>query len=105
QPSGDIDAVSENVVVIENDVTDMDADPKLDPESVETSAFCAAILRWTSTAQRAASTALANSTSIPSPVVLTMRPRCLAIVGSTSVFLKAFSCASVPSSSAPIKQL
>src|SRR5258707_1101724 len=34
-----------------------------------------------------------------------MRPRCLAIVGSTSVFLKAFSCASVPSSSAPIKRL
>jgi hypothetical protein len=29
---------------------------------------------WTSTAQRIASTTLANSTSMPSPVVLTMRP-------------------------------
>ena len=33
-------------------------------------------------AQRTASTALANSTSAPSPVVLTMRPRCSAILGS-----------------------
>jgi hypothetical protein len=35
-------------------------------------------------AQRTASTTLANSTSNPSPVVLTMRPRCSAIFGSTS---------------------
>jgi hypothetical protein len=38
--------------------------------------------RWISTAQRTASTTLANSTSRPSPVVLTMRPRCSAILGS-----------------------
>ena len=57
------------------------------------------MLRWTSTALRTASTALANSTSIPSPVVLTMRPRWEAMVGSTRVFLRAFSRASVPSSS------
>ena len=38
--------------------------------------------RCISTAQRTASTALANSTSMPSPVVLTMRPRWLAMAGS-----------------------
>jgi hypothetical protein len=38
-----------------------------------------AISRWNSTAQRTASTTLANSASKPSPVVLTMRPRCSAI--------------------------
>src|SRR5712692_7980250 len=35
---------------------------------------CSIILRWTSTALRSASTALENSISRPSPVVLTMRP-------------------------------
>ena len=49
-----------------------------------TPAFRSAIPRCTSTAQRTASTTLGNSTSSPSPVVLTMRPRCSAICGSTS---------------------
>ena len=39
-----------------------------------TSALRSAIAAWISTAQRTASTTLANSTSRPSPVVLTMRP-------------------------------
>jgi hypothetical protein len=60
---------------------------------------------WTSTAPRTASTALENSTSMPSPVVLTIRPRCLAMVGSRRVFLTAFSRAKVPSSSAPMRRL
>src|SRR6476469_368590 len=46
--------------------------------------------------------ALANSIRIPSPVVLTMRPRCSAILGSRRVFLSAFNLESVPSSSAPM---
>ena len=47
-------------------------------------ALRSAISRCTSTAQRTASTTLANSTSSPSPVVLTMRPRCSLIFGSAS---------------------
>ena len=47
-------------------------------------ALRSAIPRCTSTAQRTASTTLANSTSKPSPVVLTIRPRCSAIFGSIS---------------------
>jgi adenylate cyclase len=39
-----------------------------------TSALRSTIARWISTAHRTASTTLENSTSIPSPVVLTMRP-------------------------------
>ena len=101
-----VDAVAENIVVVDDDVADVNADAKFDPGILrQTSAFCAAMPRWTSTAQRAASTALANSTSMPSPVVLTMRPRCAAMVGSTSAFLTALSRASVPSSSAPIRRL
>src|SRR6516162_4971608 len=47
--------------------------------SAATPLFRSGIAYCTSTAQRTASTTLANSTSRPSPVVLTMRPRCSAI--------------------------
>ena len=70
-----------------------------------TAAFCSAKPRCTSIAHRAASTALANSTSMPSPVVLTIRPRCAATVGSSRDFLAALRRANTPSSSAPIRRL
>ena len=41
----DIDAVAENIVVVEDDVADMDADAKLDPRSAGTSTFRSAIAR------------------------------------------------------------
>ena len=52
--------------------------------SSPTSALRPAMPACTSTAQRTASTTLANSASNPSPVVLTIRPRCSAIEGSKS---------------------
>src|ERR1700712_247420 len=64
-----------------------------------------AIASWISTAQRTASTELANSASIPSPVVLTIRPRCSAILGSIKFARCFFSWATVPSSSSPINRL
>ena len=42
------------------------------------------MLRWMSAAQATAFTTLGNSTSMPSPVSLTMRPWCSAILPSTS---------------------
>jgi len=69
-----------------------------------TSALRSAIAVCVSTAQRTASTTLASSTGRPSPVVLTMRPLCSAIVGSANSHRIAFSTASVPSSSAPISR-
>ena len=51
-----------------------------------------------------ASTTVANSTSIPSPVVLTIRPRCTAILGSISLRRYALRRARVPFSSAPIRR-
>src|SRR5437660_4373937 len=47
---------------------------------------------------------LANSAKRPSPVVLTIRPRCSRIFGSTSSPRYAFSRWRVPSSSAPIRR-
>ncbi len=47
-------------------------------------ALRSAIARCTSAAHRTASTTLANSASIPSPVFFTIRPRCSSIFGSTS---------------------
>ena len=63
-----------------------------------------AIAVCTSTAQRTALTTLGNSSSRPSPVVLTMRPPWLAIAGSTTSCRMAFSAASVPLSSRPISR-
>jgi hypothetical protein len=53
-------------------------------------------------AQRSASTTLENSTRKPSPVVLTMRPRCSLMYWSISSALIDLSRLRVPSSSAPI---
>jgi hypothetical protein len=72
--------------------------------SSEISALRSTIARCSSAAQRTASTTLGNSTSMPSPVVLTMRPRCSLIFGSTSSRRCALRRSSVPSSSAPIRR-
>jgi len=67
-------------------------------------AFLSVIPRWTSTAQRTPSTTLGNSARKPSPVFLTIRPRCSAIFGSTSSRRCAFSVSCVPSSSTLISR-
>ena len=69
-----------------------------------TPALRSAMPRCTSTAQRTASTTLENSSNRPSPVVLTMRPSCSAILGSMSSRRWAFSAASVPLSSTPMRR-
>ncbi len=75
QPCRDIDAVAVNVVAVGDDVAEIDPDAERDALVFgRLSALRSTIARWISTAQRTASTTLENSTSIPSPVVLTMRP-------------------------------
>ena len=79
-------------LVVDDDVADIDADAELRSRSLGgTPALRSAIARCTSTAQRTASTTLANSTSTPSPVVLTMRPRCSAILRIDQLARQAFS--------------
>ena len=70
----------------------------------ELPASCSRTCLWISIAQVTASTALANSTSAPSPMSLTMRPEWAAIVGSISSRRKAFRRASVPASSMPMRR-
>ena len=76
EPGRDVHTVAENIVVVDDDVSDVDANTKF-KSAILLSRPCYAplMLRWISTAHLAASTALANSTSMPSPVVFTMRPR------------------------------
>ena len=105
EPRRDIDPVAENVAILDDDVALMDADAQLDAAGpLGHRRLGPAISRWTSTAQRSASTTLANSTRNPSPVVLTSRPRCAAIVGSITSARIDLSRSSVPSSSAPISR-
>src|SRR5215472_9046784 len=63
-----------------------------------------AIARCTSTAQRTASTTLANSAKKPSPVFFTIRPRYSPIFGLTNSRRWAWSRSWVPSSFAPIRR-
>ena len=70
-----------------------------------TSALRAAMACWMAAAQATASTTLANSTSVPSPISLTMRPLWAAIVGSINSARHACKLASVPVSSAPMSRL
>jgi hypothetical protein len=72
ETSRDIDAVPVGVVLVDDDVAEIDADAELDAGTLS---LRNAISRCSSTAQRTASTTLANSTKSPSPVVLTMRSR------------------------------
>jgi hypothetical protein len=74
EPARDVDTVAEDVTVLDDDVADVDADTELDAMVGGNGALPLAIAACTSAAQRNASTTLANSTSKPSPVVLTMRP-------------------------------
>jgi hypothetical protein len=74
QPGRDVDAIAEDIVALDNDVAEIDADAELNALVRRNSLLREAISCCTSIAQRTASTTLANSTRIPSPVVLTMRP-------------------------------
>jgi hypothetical protein len=75
------------------------------PRRRGSSALRSAIPRWTSRAHRTASTTLLNSANIPSPVFLTTRPRCWAILGSTRERRWSWSWVCVPSSSRPVNRL
>ena len=67
-------------------------------------ALCSRTCFCTSIAQLTASTALANSTSAPSPMSLTIRPEWAAISGSMRSRLMAFKRARVPASSIPMRR-
>jgi hypothetical protein len=104
EAGGDVDAVAVM------SPSSMIISPRLMPmrnsirRSAAMSALRSAIARCTSTAQRTASTTLANSTKAPSPVVLTRRPQCSLTFGSINSRCNVFSAASVPSSSSPISR-
>src|SRR6516162_2422601 len=100
----DVDPVAEDVASVADDVSEVDADAELDPPRFRNIRVARGHPSCTSTAQRTASTTLENSISNPSPVVLTIRPRCSLTFGSPSSRRIAFSAASVPSSSSPISR-
>jgi hypothetical protein len=82
EASRDIDAVAEDVAVLDDDVADIDADAPFDAPICRYSGIPLLTPACTSIAQRKASTTLENSTRSPSPVVFTIRPRLSAILRS-----------------------
>ena len=105
QARGDVDAITEDIVVIDDDVADVNADAKLDPLIVRDRSVLLghAALDFNGTADRIYGAGKLDQHAVtgrlddPAPIG--------AMVGSTRVFLTAFSRASVPSSSAPMRRL
>ena len=107
EPGGDVDAVAEDVVALDDDVAEIDADAECRCASARHVRDCASAIAALDLRRRSstASTALPNSTSAPSPIVLTMRPWCAATAGLNVSLQICRSAASVPASSAPIMRL
>ena len=73
-PRRDIHAIAIDVVAFDDHVAEIDADAKFDAAILRHWRCVSRISRWISAAHATALTTLANSTSMPSPVSLTMRP-------------------------------
>ncbi len=104
QARGDVDPVAEDVVVLSDDVTEVNANAELDPQSRCNARVPLSHPRCISTAQRTASTTLANSAKKPSPVFLTTRGLGVLPCSDRPVAMCAWSRSCAPSSSAPISR-
>ncbi len=81
EPRGDVDTVTVEIAALHHDVAEIDADAQNECRSSGCSIFAAAMPCCNSTAHCTALTALANSTSTPSPTTLKTRPSCFVISG------------------------
>jgi len=100
----DVDAIAKNIVAFDDDVADIDADAELDRIGFGSAGIVLANVLLDLDRTGNASTALPNSTSMPSPISLTIRPEWAPICGSTRSRRKAFKRASVPASSIPMRR-
>src|SRR3954470_12420586 len=73
---GDIDAVAVDVVRLHYDVTEIDANPVLDPGVLRSEALRPMRFCWMTMLHRTASTGLSKIAMKPSPVVFTRLPLC-----------------------------
>ena len=72
-PRHNVNAVAKDIA-LDDDIADVDPDAEAERINSESVAWRSRNCRWISTAQVTALTALANSTSAPSPMSLTTRP-------------------------------
>ena len=103
-PRRDVDAIAKDIFAVDDDVADIDPNPELDWIGLGATSIVLPKLPLNLIAHVTASTALANSTSAPSPISLTMRPEWAVMAGSISSRLNAFSRDSVPASSTPMRR-
>ena len=82
EPGCDVDAVAVNIIFVDDDIARIDTDAQFQLAVAGGGFMWAAKLRWMSTAQFTALTALSNSTRSPSPLLRTSRPSCSETVGS-----------------------
>ena len=70
----DVHAIAENVLAIDQNIAEIDPDPIEDALRLGELGVRSAIIFWIATARSTAATTEGNSSSTPSPVVLTSRP-------------------------------
>ena len=104
EPGGNVDAIAEDIVAIDDDVPEIDADPQFETALRGIGSLIARAARCISMAQFSASTTLEKSASRLSPAVPTIRPPLAAINGSTAP-RSSPSARWVPASSSPISRL
>jgi hypothetical protein len=104
EPRGDVDAVAVDVVALDNDIAEIDADAQHDRGGALFGSGGNAPSAAPASAQFTASITLPNSTMVPSPISFTMRPLWAATAGSKTTSRCRFRGASVPASSAPIRR-
>jgi hypothetical protein len=83
EASGHIDALTIEVVPVDDDVSEIDSDAVPDPLPLARFSSVRAIASWMASAQATAATTLPNSTNEPSPISLTTLPPCFSICGRT----------------------
>lgn len=98
-PRGDVYAVSKDVAVVQDDVTDVDADAKGDRRRELPGAFGHLLLNCHCRRDGIDGAGELDQHAIP--VVLTIRPPCRAMAGSTISRRHSLKAGSVPTSSAP----
>ena len=104
KPRRNVDAVTKDIVLFDNDISDVNPDAEFDPlvlRDVDI-LFGHAALNFVGTSHGIDHAGELNESAVPG--ILDDASAMISDLGIEKVFLRAFSCASVPSSSIPIKR-
>ena len=103
EPRRNVDAVAEDVLAISQNIAEIDADPIEDALRLGELDVALVIMAWIAIAHSTAATTEGNSSSTPSPVVLTRRPPKSRTIG-VAASRRSRTSFTVPASSSPMRR-